>query len=262
MFWQPGAFAIPAALADSTVRAATAFAAGSASAGIVAPAAAALAKGVLKTMILIKWQVGAAVTGACLLGAGAVVSVAAAVHAHHAPPAAGANDPAKSDTRSAVAKHAAALHDMLLQAHKKFDKNVGAAAPPAAAMPDDQDKNKSDADARKIKGNWKLVSIAVDGTNQAEVPSHRVTFEDENFQLRIDGEERAKGTYKLDSIAKPKTLDLAFAEGLHAGETMLGIFAWDGDRLKLCVSTPKGDRPKDFNAPVGAGHRTMVFEKE
>jgi RNA polymerase sigma factor (sigma-70 family) len=257
-----GASAIPATLADSTVRAATAFAAGSASAGIVAPAVVALAKGVLKTMIFIKWQIGAAVAGLCALGAGALISFAA-LHPHDGPNHAKADDAGKSALApGAVARHAAAVHDLIKHVHDKINKPVPATQPLDDKTKDKDKADKAEADVKKIKGAWKVVSIAVDGMNEAETPNHGLTFEDETFVLRIDGQDRAKGTYKLDATANPKTIDLKFTEGLHAGDTMPGIFAWDGDRLKLCSSAPKGDRPKDFNSAVGSGHRVMVLEKE
>jgi uncharacterized protein (TIGR03067 family) len=177
-----------------------------------------------------------------------------------APAAAGDKIQAKQQIGTIVSRHAAAVHDLIQKVHKKFDKS----ATPAPA-PDDKEKNKSDtadADGKKLKGKWKVVSLAVDGMKQDEVPNHRLTFADGTFVLEIDGQERANGTYRLDAAAKPKVLDLVFTEGIHAGDTMPGIFEWDGDRLKLCAGAPKGDRPKDFNSPDGSGHRLMVFEKE
>jgi RNA polymerase sigma factor (sigma-70 family) len=262
VLWPRGALAVPAALVDSTVRAATAFAAGSAAAGTVAPVAAALAKGVLKTMILIKWQIGAAVTGMCLLGAGAAYGLAASsVGEDDSPPASGAHVQNKKQDDTVFSRHVAAVHSLLRKAHKNFEKT----APASQAAADDKDKAKSekaDSDATKLKGSWKQVSLAIDGIKQEDPHMLRITFDDESFSLQIEGEQKARGTYKVDGAAKPKGLELKFTEGLHAGDTMPGIFTWDGDKLKLCIGGPNGDRPKDFEPVVGSGHRTIVFEKD
>jgi uncharacterized protein (TIGR03067 family) len=70
MVGPPGASAMPAELIDPTARAAMAFAAGSVSSAAIPPTAAALAKGVLKTMLMLKWKTAATLTAVSLLGAG------------------------------------------------------------------------------------------------------------------------------------------------------------------------------------------------
>jgi uncharacterized protein (TIGR03067 family) len=262
VMWPRGTLAVPAALVDSTVQAATTFAAGSAAAGTVVPAAATLAKGVLKTMILIKWQIGAAAASVCLLGAGAAYGlVASASGDGDGPPAAGASVQAKKQDGTVVSRHVAALHSLLRKAHKKFDKTAPTGQSPTA-NPSKEKLESADTDAPKLKGTWNQVSVAIDGIKQDDPHKLRLTFDDESFSLQIEGEQKARGTYKVDSAAKPKGLDLKFTEGLHAGDTMPAIFAWDGEKLKLCIGSPNGDRPKDFEPVVGSGHRTIVFEKD
>jgi len=78
MVGPPGVSAMPAELIDPTARAAMAFAAGSAPSAAIPAAAAALAKGVLKTMLMLKWKTAATLTAVSLLGAGVFTHLAPA----------------------------------------------------------------------------------------------------------------------------------------------------------------------------------------
>lgn len=234
-----------AALATGSIgplaRAATAFAARGASSGGVPPRAAALAKGALKTMFPFKTTAAAAGV-VSLLGAGFL-----ALHA----PAAGPTPPALKSAHTSLiqfARHVASRH----------------------FGPDDKEKAEKDraekekADKAMLKGKWKAASGEADGVDQPDVRHVRIEFEDDGtFTLHHGEDFTMKGKYALDAAADPKTIDLEFVDGPHAGDKLLGIYARDGKKLKWCTTLPKGtDRPKEFTTKVASGHRLYVLERD
>jgi uncharacterized protein (TIGR03067 family) len=51
-------------------------------------------------------------------------------------------------------------------------------------------------------------------------------------------------TFRLDPAASPKAIDVEFKAGPDA-LTLLGVYAIDGDHLKLCLAVPRAARPKE-----------------
>lgn len=60
--------------------------------------------------------------------------------------------------------------------------------------------------------------------------------------------------FRLDPAATPKALDVEFKAGADA-LTLLGVYALDGDQLKICLAVPKAARPKE----VAAGDDRVVL---
>jgi uncharacterized protein (TIGR03067 family) len=53
--------------------------------------------------------------------------------------------------------------------------------------------------------------------------------------------------FRLDPAAAPKRIDVEFKDGPDA-LTLLGVYALDGEQLKLCLAVPKATRPKEVAA--------------
>jgi hypothetical protein len=43
---------------------------------------------------------------------------------------------------------------------------------------------------------------------------------------------------------------------------MKGIYALDGDSLKICVSQPKADRPTEFATKKGSNSSLVILKRE
>ncbi|VTT98175.1 Uncharacterized protein OS=Singulisphaera acidiphila (strain ATCC BAA-1392 / DSM 18658 / VKM B-2454 / MOB10) GN=Sinac_5784 PE=4 SV=1 [Gemmataceae bacterium] len=61
-------------------------------------------------------------------------------------------------------------------------------------------------------------------------------------------------TFRLDPAAAPKRIDVEFKDGPDA-LTLLGVYALDGEQLKICLAVPKAARPKE----VAAGDDRVVL---
>ncbi len=110
-------------------------------------------------------------------------------------------------------------------------------------------------DTVNIEGTWVVESATVDGKAEDDIKGEKMTFKNGTLTVKTKQKDE-KGTYKLDSAQKPKTIDVT-DDGKN--ETYAGIYKLDGDRLTICVPDKAGNaRPKEFTAKEGS--RQMVLE--
>jgi uncharacterized protein (TIGR03067 family) len=127
----------------------------------------------------------------------------------------------------------------------------------------DGNKELLDMDYAKLEGTWQVVSLEVDGM---KIPKETI----QESKLIIKGKEFTmkekiatyKGTFSIDPSKKPKTIDIKFTEGPEKGNTSLGIYEFDGDDLRLCLSVTTKVRPTEFTAKPKSGHGFEVLKRE
>ena len=72
---------------------------------------------------------------------------------------------------------------------------------------------------------------------------HRLSFTGDRFQIRSkDGKPLYEGTVRVDASAKPAAIDFEHTEGDLKGKAWKGIYALDGDTLKMCDNAPNLDK--------------------
>jgi uncharacterized protein (TIGR03067 family) len=121
------------------------------------------------------------------------------------------------------------------------------------------------ADDRKaLVGTWRPVSLEKDGKKSPDeqlVKTKAIFEADGKLVVQEDGKTVSQATPKLDPAKKPKEIDLAFTEGEAKGKTLLGIYEFDADHLKLCYTTGK-ERPKEFSSKPGSGNTVVSYRRE
>ena len=131
----------------------------------------------------------------------------------------------------------------------------------AADAPKEDAKKEQD----KFQGTWKPVTAERNGENAAPeaMEKLRVLFAGDKLSMRdSDQGPREVATFKLDPAAKVKAIDLMLTSGPEKGKTSLGIYAWDGDNMKLCIAKPGSDRPTEFATKTGSEQLLLVLKKE
>ena len=130
----------------------------------------------------------------------------------------------------------------------------------ALAAADDDPKVK--AELTKFQGTWVVIYAEKAGEKQ-EVGDHQLKFDGETFSHSSDGHAEEKGTFKLDPSKNPKEIDIRLRETDNRDEkTVLGIYTWDGENLKLCLGEPGGGtRPKDFTT-MPEGRNLIVVKRQ
>jgi uncharacterized protein (TIGR03067 family) len=112
-----------------------------------------------------------------------------------------------------------------------------------------EDTAKIKEQLKKLQGTWVDISFEKAGAKLEKVGEHQLKIDGETFSLSHDGKVEDKGTIKLDPSRSPREIDLQVREGKNEGKTGLGIYAWDGEDLKLCLGDlDGGTRPTDLTA--------------
>ena len=123
-------------------------------------------------------------------------------------------------------------------------------------------------DQSRLQGTWGATQYVQNGQGKDEAPiapedsAIRFMFKGKEFLLLASGNagESPKGTYKLGSSGKDKTIDLTLPSGAKK-QTMSGIYKFDGETLKITFAPDGVRRPNDFKSAVGSKLTAIVFKR-
>jgi uncharacterized protein (TIGR03067 family) len=124
---------------------------------------------------------------------------------------------------------------------------VGSAIATQRAVADDKAASTAE---KPILGTWVADGDGIDS---------KWVFDAESFKASVQGIDYS-GKFKIETGAKPHpTVDLVIDDGPDEakGKTSKCIYKLDGEKLKMCVSMPGKDRPKDFEQVDGESY---IFE--
>jgi RNA polymerase sigma factor (sigma-70 family) len=110
-------------------------------------------------------------------------------------------------------------------------------------------------DVEFLQGTWDLTGQEADGKAAAAdaLRESRIRVQGNALTLVFQGA-TSKGTYRLDSVPTPGTLDVTFTEGPEKGNTYLGIYELRGDTWRFCRTLAGKGRPTAFASKAGSGH--------
>jgi uncharacterized protein (TIGR03067 family) len=122
---------------------------------------------------------------------------------------------------------------------------------------------KKDGDLKKFQGTWEVVGVQI-GERILPVEKLgklRAVIAKDRWSFVRDGRTTSEMVVKLDTKKKPPTIDLTRPG--TPGKPILGIYALEGDTLKLCYTASRGEgstRPTDF-AGKGTGRILMTLKR-
>ena len=71
-----------------------------------------------------------------------------------------------------------------------------------------------------------------------------------------------EGTVKLNPAAKPKEMDIIGTDGPIKGKTILAIYEWDGDALRVCYDLSGKGRPAEFKSKADSQLFLVTYRRE
>ena len=108
---------------------------------------------------------------------------------------------------------------------------------------------------RGLEGDWRFESLQIDGMDvpAAALASSRILMDGDKFRTESP-EATYEGTFSIDADESPAHITIEFVSGPEAGNTCKGIYALDGDALRLCLCVQSDERPTAFATKPGSGH--------
>jgi uncharacterized protein (TIGR03067 family) len=68
-------------------------------------------------------------------------------------------------------------------------------------------------------------------------------------------------TFTLDVAKEPKTIDLTMVSGKEKGTISRGVYALDGNTLKICFAPPGRPRPASLLPSQGSADMLFVMKR-
>ena len=117
---------------------------------------------------------------------------------------------------------------------------------------------------KDLQGIWIATKAERDGKAASDVVRHRLAFAGDRFQIQSkDAKSLYAGTVRVDPSTKPAAIDFEHTEGSLKGKAWKGIYALDGDTLRICDNAENLDkrRPAAFQAKSGSGYVLITFKR-
>lgn len=117
----------------------------------------------------------------------------------------------------------------------------------------------------RFKGTWALEKFETSyapALPQSEVEKVRAAFDGNKLTMTLESMTISEATFKLDPSKKPGHIDVTPTTGPNKGKVSLGIYAFEGDKLKLCVASPGEKRPTDFKVDKALKAGLLILKRE
>ncbi|MBM3994957.1 MAG: TIGR03067 domain-containing protein [Planctomycetes bacterium] len=117
-------------------------------------------------------------------------------------------------------------------------------------------KTSDDAMKKELKqfqGKW-AAAVMIDNGKPVDEKMRKATtliVDGNKFVLKDDDKVILEGTFKIDPLKKPKSIDATVSFGANKDVVVLGIYQIDGDVRKSCFADADKTRPDRFRKEEG-----------
>ena len=119
------------------------------------------------------------------------------------------------------------------------------------------------SDLDRFQGEWCVTSYEEEGVSHPSdvLKGWHLTFAGSAAEsTRTDGS-KTSGRIRLDSFRSPREIDLVWREGKQKETTVLAIYRFESDQLRICIGWRSDLRPTGFASSRALGTSVMVLQK-
>jgi uncharacterized protein (TIGR03067 family) len=120
-------------------------------------------------------------------------------------------------------------------------------------------------DAKALQGIWMPVKAELAGQPMPDAVLKTITLKLNNgeYEVTVTGEpEPDRGTWTLDTTAKPKGMKITGVKGPNAGKTFPAIYELKADTLRVCYDLSGAKRPTDFKTIAGTQLYLATYHRQ
>jgi len=105
----------------------------------------------------------------------------------------------------------------------------------------------------EFEGDWRMVSCIMDGKplDQSLMKWVKRVTKGNVSTVYAGPQTMMRVEFTSDSSQSPMTIDYVHTAGAAKGKAQSGIYEWDGEVLRICVSAPGAPRPTTFEYQPG-----------
>lgn len=106
-----------------------------------------------------------------------------------------------------------------------------------------------------LEGVWRAVAVLESGRSlpSENVKKLRAEFSGTKFTMRLEDRVLFETDFTMDETTDPKSIEMEYQ-----GKPTLGIVSLDGDRLAICLSGSKTERPTEFASERESPNRMLI----
>jgi uncharacterized protein (TIGR03067 family) len=120
-----------------------------------------------------------------------------------------------------------------------------------------------EAKVESIDGVWRPSAAEVGGKPFPDEVRKAIKLELKGDQYTVTVADKIdRGTCKVNSSSKPKTLDITGTEGPNKGRTFLAIYELNGDTLRVCYDLSGKARPTEFISKPDPSSFLATYKRE
>ena len=127
-----------------------------------------------------------------------------------------------------------------------------------------EDKKPS-KELRKMTGTWRITQHSAGGEalseEQIKELGAKLVIKGTKYTYYAGKEVVGEGTIKIDATKSPKTIDVNIEKGMGKGETLKGLYKFDGKKWLVIFTNPGGKRPDSFETKKGDDRMSFTYVK-
>lgn len=121
------------------------------------------------------------------------------------------------------------------------------------------------ADLQRLAGSWSLQLQEAGGKAVPEkeraIPKMKLVVNGSNYAVYFDDDKLGTGTFRMDAIKEPRTIDFTHGDGVDKGKVESGIYRFKGDDFEIVYAGLGQPRPTEFRTRPNTKEMRILYKR-